>query len=369
MSSPSTIPSIESQYCELEQHLLNYIERAGDSVEDQRFNQLALEVFHFQYQHNQPYQQWCQHLGIKDPNSISAWQDIPAVPTSAFKDSGLKLNCFPPNSLNTVFKTSGTTSDLQRRGEHGFYSVELYQQSILTAWKQLELPGKLPCLFLTQTAQDSPESSLSHMMGIISSAYPTASAEPFFISADRHLDSLRFIQTCQALDQSVLILGTALTFLNLIENNKANSPSLHLPSGSHLFETGGYKGSGRSLEKSTFYEDLSRNFAVSEDSIINEYSMTELSSQFYTFGLDRPHIGPHWTRVQIIDPLTRKLVLPGQTGHLQILDLANLGSVACIRTEDLAVATESPTSFHLVGRDPSALPRGCSRSADEMLNS
>ncbi len=206
------------------------------------------------------------------------------------------------------------------------------------------------------------------MMGAIASAYPTADPAPFFVSPDGHLNSSRFIHTCQSLDQPVLILGTALAFLNLIENKQTNSPTLHLPPGSRLFETGGYKGSGRSLEKSAFYEDLSHNFSVPVKDIINEYSMTELSSQFYTHGLELPHIGPHWTRVQVIDPETRKAVSPGQTGHLQILDLANLGSVACIRTEDLAIATEPPVSFHLVGRDPSALPRGCSRSADEMLN-
>ncbi|NOX98820.1 MAG: hypothetical protein GXP30_03660 [Verrucomicrobia bacterium] len=331
------------------------------SNDDSHFNSLALEVFRFQYQHNQPYQQWCQHLGIDDPSGLTTWQEIPAVPTSAFKDSGLALNCFPPDSLNTIFKTSGTTSDQQRRGEHGFYSVDLYEHSILTAWQQLKLPENLPGLFLTQTAQDAPESSLTHMMEVISSVYPTTDLNPFFVSPSGDLDSSRFIHACQSLNQPVLILGTALAFLNLIEDKQASSPTLHLPLGSRLFETGGYKGSGRNLEKSTFYEDLSRNFFVSAKDIINEYSMTELSSQFYTHGLELPHIGPHWTRVQVIDPETRKAVSPEQTGHLQILDLANLGSVACIRTEDLAIATAAPASFHLVGRDPSALPRGCSR--------
>ena len=110
-----------------------------------------------------------------------------------------------------------------------------------------------------------------------------------------------------------------------------------------------------------------KTFAMPVDNIINEYSMTELSSQFYTFGLNQPHSGPPWTRIQVIDPETREPTTPGQLGHLQILDLANLASVAAIRTEDLATATEAPSSFHLHGRDPSALPRGCSRSADEML--
>ena len=205
-------------------------------------------------------------------------------------------------------------------------------------------------------------------MGLLSDTFPVETPESFFISPDGQLDSSRFITSCQSLDQPVFILGTALAFLNLIEDHEDDSKSIHLPSGSHLLETGGYKGSGRQLDKSDLYEKLSDTFAVSVDHIINEYSMTELSSQFYTQGLEKPHNGPHWTRIQVIDPETRKAVSPGETGHLQILDLANLASVASIRTEDLAIATESSSSFHLVGRDPTALPRGCSRSADEMIN-
>ena len=51
---------------------------------------------------------------------------------------------------------------------------------------------------------------------------------------------------------------------------------------------------------------------------------------------------------------------------VRLFDLANLGSVLAIQTQDLAVAREDGT-FELLGRDPAALPRGCSRAADEML--
>lgn len=363
----SLLSSIEKPYRELEQRLLDYF--VDESQDDQCFNQLALDVFCFQYQHNQPYQQWCQHLDIKTPSNISRWQDIPAVPTSAFKDSGLKLNCFPKNSLHKVFKTSGTTSDQHRRGEHGFHSTRLYSQSILAAWKQLKLPEDLPYLFLTQSSQNAAHSSLSFMMMELDSSQATLELDPFYISADGQLDLSRLVTTCQSLDQPVMILGTALAFLKLCEKLKSKSIKLPLPTGSALLETGGYKGSRRTLEKSVFYQNLKQFFNIPPERIFNEYSMTELSSQFYTSGLNRPHLAPHWTRIQIIDPETRKSVSPGQTGHLQILDLANLGSVASIRTEDLAIAGESPQSFQLLGRDPSALPRGCSRSADEMLNS
>jgi hypothetical protein len=51
---------------------------------------------------------------------------------------------------------------------------------------------------------------------------------------------------------------------------------------------------------------------------------------------------------------------------LRLFDLANLGSVLAIQTQDLAV--RRGMGFELLGRDPHAIPRGCSRSADELLS-
>jgi hypothetical protein len=94
--------------------------------------------------------------------------------------------------------------------------------------------------------------------------------------------------------------------------------------------------------------------------------MTELSSQFYSRGPDGLHTAPPWLRTCIIDPETGDEVTLGETGILRLFDLANVGSVMAIETQDLAVRHEA--GFKLLGRDPSALPRGCSRPVDEMLS-
>jgi hypothetical protein len=132
-------------------------------------------------------------------------------------------------------------------------------------------------------------------------------------------------------------------------------------------ETGGYKGSGRSLNKEELYQLFSEHLAIPPENIWNEYSMTELSSQFYSVGIGAPHRAPHWMKIRVIDPETDKDVLPGKMGYLVIHDLANIDSVSAIRTQDLAIYHDEH-SFTLIGRDPSALPRGCSRTIDESLN-
>jgi len=165
--------------------------------------------------------------------------------------------------------------------------------------------------------------------------------------------------------EPITLLGTALAFLNLFE--MLDKP-LTLPAGSWAMETGGYKGTQRSLKKEELYAMFTQHLGIPLDFVINEYSMTELSSQFYTQGLNRPHMGPEWIRIRAIDPITGLDAAPGNLGHLAIYDLANAYSVIAIQTQDLAIAHDD-RSFTLIGRDPSALPRGCSRAADDSLNS
>ena len=130
-------------------------------------------------------------------------------------------------------------------------------------------------------------------------------------------------------------------------------------------ETGGYKGSGREIEKAELYDMFQTFLGLRPDAVINEYGMTELSSQFYARGLDTPHAGPPWLRATVIDPETGAEVEDGAIGILRIFDLANLGSVLAIETQDLAIRRGE--RFELIGRDPGALPRGCSRMADEAM--
>lgn len=165
------------------------------------------------------------------------------------------------------------------------------------------------------------------------------------------------------LDTPVCLLGTALGFLRLFE--KLGSEHIRLPEGSSAMETGGYKGSGRSVARSELYAMFEDKLGIPSGRIINEYGMTELSSQFYARGPQGIHQGPWWATAVVVDPATLEEVPDGETGILLLYDAANIGSVCAIRTRDLAVRRGE--GFELLGRDPAALPRGCSRAADEFF--
>src|SRR5205814_4032901 len=55
----------------------------------------------------------------------------------------------------------------------------------------------------------------------------------------------------------------------------------HLPAGSRVMETGGYKGRSRELPRAKLHGLIARHLGISASWIVCEYGMSELSSQAY----------------------------------------------------------------------------------------
>jgi hypothetical protein len=336
------------EYLALENRLVSLIN--GDEISDAAFRDAALEVHRFQRRHNEPLARYCEHRGT--PRDLEDWRQIPAVPQNVFKRYCLSV---APDRITKTFQTSGTTGE--GRGQHHFLNTRLYETALVRGWERLALP-KIRSLILAPAPDQAPHSSLSHMLGVLSARTPAR----FCVKPDGQLD-LAAISEELAGREPVALLGTALAFLHLFE--QPGSPRWRLAPGSFAMETGGYKGTGRDIAKADLYALFGEYLGLPPEAILNEYSMTELSSQCYTRGLGRPHEAPPWLRALVIDPETGNEVSVGQTGVLQLFDLANLGSSLAIETQDLAVREE--IGFTLLGRDPGALPRGCSRAADEAM--
>jgi hypothetical protein len=337
----------------INEKITSLIQTAADSGGNNhilKVKQSFLDLHHYQYQHNLPYQKYCDFAEAEKVIEIS---DIPALPTDAFK-ANLNPTSLKQKEIATTFLTSGTTTDI--KGLHHFSSTATYDASIIAGWKYCQLPQLHQTLILTPRACEAPHSSLSHMMETIKRELaPNAQ----FILQDGNIDPQMIIDAAKN-NTPLTLLGTALAFLKLFDILET-LPAIQLPAGSWALETGGYKGSNRSLTKEQLYQKFQIHLGIPTDQIWNEYSMTELSSQFYTKGLGNPHIAPPWTHIKVIHPETNLPVKPSEIGYLVIYDLANIDSVIAIRTQDLAIFHDSQ-SFTLIGRDPSALPRGCSRS-------
>ena len=312
------------------------------------FEELALEMFAYQFQENPAYRRYCETLG-KTPQTVASWLEIPAVPTDVFKLTDLSLRCFPENEATGFFLTSGTTREI--RGKHEWRDLELYEAAVKGGWREAGLPEIDRAWFFSQRTSDAPHSSLVRMFEILDDG------GEWLIDGEGKMDLDKFSPTGGA-----AVLGTSLALLKACDE----MPQVELAEGSWIFETGGSKGLRKSFSPEEVRRKLSEHFGVLEARILNEYGMTELFSQFYKWGHEQSHKGPPWTGVRVVDVVTGDLVGPGGVGYLEIIDLANLETVSAIRTQDFAVAV-GEREFRLIGRDEAAAARGCSRGVEDVL--
>lgn len=371
-------------YEALQSELISLIESAADSPEgwsrhplwdDACFGELARRIFQFQRRFNPYYSAYC---GVSGGQSPARWQDVPAVWTRAFKRAEVAV--FPKRAAQTWFQTSGTTEG--EPGFHYFASLALYEASVAATFPRFLLPDlpRIRMLILTPEPAEAPHSSLIHMMGVVKERFGTENSG-FFMRAGK-LDQQGLIRALEESTHSrepVLLMGTAFAFAYFLEYARCNGLRFRLPPRSRIMETGGFKGRVREIPRSEFYQLLQDTLGIPQSAIVNEYSMTELSSQFYDRSLveflkkrtasSEPRIksGPPWARVRIVNPLTGQEVGIGERGLIRIYDLANLGSVLSIQTEDVGIRHSD--GFEIVGRVGSAPPRGCSLEAEPLLNS
>jgi hypothetical protein len=138
-----------------------------------------------------------------------------------------------------------------------------------------------------------------------------------------------------------------------------------LPSGSVLMDTGGVKGDS-GLDRDEMLGRLLPVLSLETGQVVNEFGMTELLSQLYGRGTDNPPLnGPPWLRTRVLDPVSLEPRPDGSEGILCHFDLANVGSVIGVLTDDLGRIENEGLMW--LGRSPGAPPRGCSLATAELL--
>ena len=350
---------------------------AGPLAPDE-FDRWALRVFRWQLACNESYRGYCAGRGAR-ADTVTRWEDIPPVPTSAFRHVRL-LSLEPGRSPEAVFRTSGTTGGLARRGEHAVASLALYRAALLPPFRVHVLPegGRPLLLAMIPSSSDVADSSLSHMVATVMAAFG-GQGSTWLAGADGALAEERLLDVLRASENEarpVLLVSTAFALVHALDLLGARNTRVRLPVGSRLMETGGFKGRSRTVERGELYAGVHHYLGIPPEMIVNEYGMTELMSQFYEPVLEQPdlgrglpgdrfHVSPPWVRTRVLDPVTLAPVDDGREGLLCHLDLANAGSVACVLTEDLGVAL--PGGFRVLGRIAGAEPRGCSLAAEELL--
>jgi Acyl-protein synthetase, LuxE len=369
-----------STFSEYAARLLEFIQQnsvglqlAGEKSEEV-FRKLALELFGLQYTHNQPYSRFCTGRKVT-PEDIRHWTEIPAMPTAGFKE--LELTSIPLEERTRVFHSSGTTEQRPSRHFHNVESISIYEASLLP-WFRAHLLAEgdqdMSFVALTPPPEQAPHSSLAHMFETVCREFnPHDSVFTGIIGVDGvwNLDverTLHLLTKATDMNQAVMLLGTAFSFVHLVDAVAGRNLPIQLPHGSRVLETGGYKGRSRTMPKAELHALITKWLGVPPSHIVCEYGMSELSSQAYDTAVRSAECGvrnegrafqfPPWARVQVVSPETGREVGEGETGLIRVFDLANVRSVMAVQTEDLGVRRGS--GFELIGRAALSEPRGCS---------
>lgn len=354
---------------DLQRALAGALERGVLPWDDAFFDYFALQVHRHQYEGNPLLRAYWDELGAR-PGQVRTWTEIPPLPVAAFKQG--VVACGDPRQAVQVFTTSGTTLGPEVRGRHYFFTLELYELALLAGFAHFLLPdgARLPAYVLAPPPAEAPASSLSYYFATILRELGGPGSRFFWRGGTLEYEALA--AALAGAGGPVLLLGTAFAMVHFLDWCRERGRRFRLAPGSRLMETGGFKGRSRELPPADLYAGLADLLGLPPDRMVNQYGMTELTSNFYDpvlrggrAALPRAKQGPPWARVCIRDPETLRPVPAGAVGLIEVCDLANLGSACAILTQDLG--REAEGGFVVLGRAPGAVPRGCSIAADIAL--
>ena len=294
----------------------------------------------------------------------------PALPTDVFRFR--RIAAHPEAEDLRVFRSSGTTSS--ERSVHVYRDLSLYDFAARAAARHMLFPDvdKMRLVMLAPHEDEARDSSLEYMLARFAEWFGT---ECTWVWRHGALDIellAKQLHDAEASGQPLAVLGTSFAFVHAEDGLRDRR--FELPPGSRIMQTGGYKGRSREVDRGVLLESIHARYGVEAPRIINEFGATELSSQLYDTTL-REHIyepaGPRrlwvppWVRATPVDPDTLQPVEGESVGILRIDDTANLDSVCCIQTADLARRLDD--GIVVLGRASGATPRGCSLAVDQAL--
>lgn len=313
------------------------------SVNEKTFEQTALSIFKFQFEHQKTYREFCIALG-KTPDKVQSLNSIPFLPISFFKTHKIISS---EKDAATVFESSGTTGSTTSK--HFVANDNIYIKSFLLGFKQFYgAPEDYHIVALLPSYLERKNSSLVFMVEYLMRQSNKAENGFFIHNFEQlaaRLGALEFQQ------EKTLLIGVTYALLDFAEQFPMKLQH------TTVMETGGMKGRKKEMLRAEIHEKLRAAFQL--PAVHSEYGMTELLSQAYSNenGIFK---SPPWMKVLVRDVYNPMNVsLQNRNGGLNVIDLANVYSCSFIATEDLGIV-HSNGSFEVLGRINNSDVRGCS---------
>ena len=306
------------------------------------FDNVALELFYFQAEHNPVYREFIRAIGI-NPSRVQKPEQVPFLPIRFFKSHAIKTTDFEPE---LVFESSGTTGSVNSR--HLVKDSAIYETSFLNGFRASYGPADEWCIIgLLPSYLERNNSSLVYMVDrlVRESNHPQSG---FYLHEFNELAAV--LKSLEARGQKTLLIGVSFALLDFAE--QFPQPLEHTV----IMETGGMKGRREEMIRPALHAVLQSAFRLPV--IHSEYGMTELLSQAYSPG-NGLFSCPPWMKILLRDEEDPFLVKTHGSGTINVIDLANIYSCAFIATDDIG-KLQTNGQFEVQGRVDGSDLRGCS---------
>ncbi|NMG77049.1 acyl-protein synthetase [Aromatoleum diolicum] len=334
---------------------------AGVDGDRTPFEELAPQIFEWQYERNAPYREFCLAKGIT-PRAVSDWRRLPAFPTDSFKTT--IVTSFPPEQAVMAQITSGTTAN--KRGQ--IFRDDVGRDLILSANRVMTGAYLFPdfvqgqrCRILILAPSPEMAPSMGMAVGMDETRRHFGTADSSFLLDYSGLDIKGLIA---ALDESetsgipVAMIGSTSAFVYFFNACKARGLRFRLPTGSRIGDGGGYRGRFGELTQDDYFRLAGEVLGLPASHCVNVLGMAESATNYFDDTLRAAILGapsarrrltPPWARVAAVGLDDLQPLPPGEVGLLRHYDLANLPTVLAVQTDNLGYV-DNDGSFQIVGR-------------------
>lgn len=344
---------------ELDQDILDFMELGIDNRDEDRFNELALREFKFQYDVNSVYREYCNN---KDscPDKVNHWSEIPAIPTSSFKQQ--IVTSFPFKNAEMALLTSGTTNpDIRGRIYRDKSSLQIILKANRIVTKAFLFPDtdRMRILLLVPSPKVAPTMAMAFGLEQLKNEFGTEDSDYFITPNGFETDALiKALREGEADGKPVTLVGATSGFVHFFNVCKQLRLKFSLPKGSRICDGGGYQGSFGDCPRQDFYQRCMEFLGVPSYFCVNTLGMSESGTNYFDNtiknhfdGLDegeRQKIAMPWTRTIVVGSKTGQRLPKGELGLIRHYDLSNRATVLAIQTDNVGYETDA--GFEIVGR-------------------
>jgi len=350
--------SIDPKFVEqLVEDVLEFIHGDTESQSEERFNKLALREFELQYLTNKPYREYCKDRNLS-PETITRWEEIPAVPSSEFRNFILSI---PDKTAEQRCLASGNIIP-KHRNQKIFQNKRVPElinsaNTILTRLFLFPDVEKIKILLMVPSPKMAP--LMDKAIGLDGLRLKFGTPDSRFLISPMGLDIktlLRGLKQSEKTREPLALIGVTGALIQFFSACEKEGIKFSLPQGNRICDVERRRGQFGDCSKEEYFRKCREIMGVEEGFCINVLWICESSTIYFDNALKNNLSGvkknrykeiPPWTRTTVVDTSEFKRLPWGKIGLLRHYDLTNRAMSFAVQTANLGLEIED--GFDIIG--------------------